>query len=263
VSAQLQCPECGSGFPFAAKLVGRRVRCKACQHIFVVTAPADSPPAAGAAEELPVAIPVPDNTPTTPVPPAPAPMPPKSVARDTPEDPARTPYRMETPVKGFGGGTAKEDHWQGPKSDRYQRTARDDYEDEDRRPPAPRRGDTDRRPADEELDRPQARRKSEGDRGRDRDDHEEEDRRPQAPRRGDSHRGSADDHVDRPQTRRRGDSDRRRDRDEDEFDDDRTPRRRPAHFERSSGVGLLMVLTFAAVVVFLVVAAVVGFCLWP
>jgi hypothetical protein len=235
VPAQLQCPQCGSGFPFSPNVVGRRVRCKACEHIFVVTSPEEDPP--------PTAIAVPESPPPTepapptprppaaPVPPQTAPPavlpppqpPPKPMVAEAMDSRPRTAYEVERPARGFGGSRAGDDRPQTTrKGDGYRRSARDDYEEEDR---------------------------------------------PQPPRRAESRRrAAAEEDLDRPQARRKGDSDRRRDRDrdEEEYDDDVRPARRsPAYFERSSGIGLLLALTIAAVVVFLFVAAIVGFCLWP
>ena|GEM_PF-6216397 len=233
--AQLQCPQCGSAFPYSPNVVGRRVRCKACEHIFVVTVPEeDSPPAESAAPEPPTAAtPVPAKLPppAPPAPPRPAappvpeppPAPPRPSVAEATESRPRTAYQADSPARGFGGSRSGDD-----------------------RSPAPREGDGHRRSA--------------------RDDYEEEDRPPRR-RKAESHRRArADEDVDPPPTRRKSDTGQRRhrDRDEETYDDDTRPARRsPAYFERSSGIGLLLALTVAAVVVFLFVAAILGFCLWP
>jgi hypothetical protein len=236
VPAQLQCPQCGSAFPYSPNVVGRRVRCKGCEHIFVVTVPEEhSPPTESADPEPPAAAaPVPPKLPppAPPAPPQPAPplpvltpppTPPKPPVAETTESRPRTAYQADSPARGFGGSRSGDDRPPAPRDgDRYRRSARDDYEDEDRPPP---------------------RRKAESRR-----------------------RARAEEDVDRPRSRRTSDTGQRRhrDRDDEDYDDDIRPARRsPAYFERSSGIGLLLGLTVAAVVVFLFVAAILGFCLWP
>ncbi len=42
----IACPECEKKLTVAAAAVGKKIRCKACEHVFVVKAPAGKPPAA-------------------------------------------------------------------------------------------------------------------------------------------------------------------------------------------------------------------------
>src|SRR5690349_14463649 len=91
------CQKCGKRFDLDERMVGRRARCKQCQHEFVIPNP--SPPAP-AAELRPAPRPVaPRGRPTSPVRPSPSRPAPKSPAHDPfgLEDEPANPYSYPSP----------------------------------------------------------------------------------------------------------------------------------------------------------------------